>query len=286
MDKSDNASELSSPPVSDDQELQEPDGPLSPSESISSGVSSDTYGSVAGSPGMNDDSLDQVSLCKWEDCFKEFGNMDSLVQHIHDEHVGNRRPKYSCEWLDCPRRGLSQTSRFALVAHMRSHTGEKPFFCNVPECDRSFTRSDALSKHIRTVHEEPARESQAARMDDPPLMSDATVRAYRQVLRTHRASERARYLGKPDLTLVDAPEDDEYHKEPEFEADEEEKSPQALARYLKRKLSWADDVNRELTSRLAEVRRKRKELWLSKELLLQKLLINELGAEEAAKIVH
>lgn len=36
---------------------------------------------------------------------------------------------------------------------MRSHTGEKPFYCTVPECDRNFTRSDALSKHLRTVHE-------------------------------------------------------------------------------------------------------------------------------------
>ncbi|KAL9709079.1 hypothetical protein Ac2012v2_007892 [Leucoagaricus gongylophorus] len=32
------------------------------------------------------------------------------------------------------------------------HTGEKPFTCSKPECDKSFTRSDALAKHMRLQH--------------------------------------------------------------------------------------------------------------------------------------
>jgi uncharacterized Zn-finger protein len=36
---------------------------------------------------------------------------------------------YICDWVGCPRRGKSQGSKFALVAHIRSHTGEKPFTC-------------------------------------------------------------------------------------------------------------------------------------------------------------
>lgn len=47
-------------------------------------------------------------------------------------HIGVHKSNYTCEWATCNRRGLAQTSRFALISHIRSHTGEKPFICSRP----------------------------------------------------------------------------------------------------------------------------------------------------------
>lgn len=104
-------------------------------------LSEDTDGSVPASPthhpGMSqefdDSGQDQVTVCKWEGCEAgDLENMDMLVNHLHDDHIGTRQKKYSCEWSDCTRKGIPHASGYALRAHMRSHTREKPFYCTLP----------------------------------------------------------------------------------------------------------------------------------------------------------
>ncbi|KAJ7231910.1 hypothetical protein B0H12DRAFT_1146148 [Mycena haematopus] len=97
------------------------------------------------------DSDDSVT-CLWEHCGIVYTHLPTLIEHIHSVHIGVHKSNYTCEWASCARRGLPQTSRFALISHIRSHTGEKPFTCARPECDKSFTRSDALAKHMRLQH--------------------------------------------------------------------------------------------------------------------------------------
>ncbi|KAH9961735.1 hypothetical protein BC827DRAFT_1131323, partial [Russula dissimulans] len=93
-----------------------------------------------------------VVTCQWEDCGAAFDDLNTFIRHLHEDHIGVHKSNYTCEWATCTRRGLPQTSRFALISHLRSHTGEKPFTCELPECDKSFTRSDALAKHMRLQH--------------------------------------------------------------------------------------------------------------------------------------
>ena len=106
-------------------------------------ISSDSSGSAPGSPrsanlanAVDERSLggEQVHVCAWDGCpAGDLGNQDELVKHVHDEHVGQtKRAKYSCEWGDCRAKSKVQLSAYALRAHMRSHTKEKPFYCELP----------------------------------------------------------------------------------------------------------------------------------------------------------
>ncbi|RCK60998.1 INO80 complex subunit 1 [Candida viswanathii] len=98
-------------------------------------------------------------ICRWTDCpSSNYTNLTDLVNHLNMTHigtipVGSTASKYICYWENCARYGLEQPSRFALISHCRTHTGEKPYFCPVPECEKHFTRSDALTKHVKGVHE-------------------------------------------------------------------------------------------------------------------------------------
>lgn len=103
-------------------------------------LSEDTDGEVPHARGAgalhgdDDGSLErQVTVCAWDGCkVSDLQTMDLLVAHLHAEHIEGRQRRYTCEWIGCPRKGKSHASAYALKAHLRSHTREKPYVCYLP----------------------------------------------------------------------------------------------------------------------------------------------------------
>ncbi|XP_017310589.1 transcription factor Sp4 isoform X1 [Ictalurus punctatus] len=90
----------------------------------------------------NDPSKKKQHVCHMEGCGKVYGKTSHLRAHLR-WHTGER--PFVCNWIFC---GKRFTRSDELQRHRRTHTGEKRFEC--PECSKRFMRSDHLSKHIKT----------------------------------------------------------------------------------------------------------------------------------------
>ncbi|KAI9887693.1 MAG: hypothetical protein M1823_000442 [Watsoniomyces obsoletus] len=290
-------------------------------------VSSDTSGDIPGSPGsllmLPEDDFwihEQVTKCRWEDCSAgDQGNMDSLVAHIHEEHIGSRQKRYACEWADCSRKGYPHASGYALKAHMRSHTREKPFYCALPECDRSFTRSDALAKHMRTVHE-----TEALRPSDPVPKNHSGPPARPQRLKLifsakppeergppeeddeysgvdedpsahphhhhhhhhHHDNHDAPVMATPELDALAAAAARMQHAQetfpPELEFTDVEMAmpPQSLFRLLRRQLHWTEEEEVWAKGEIESLEKRHKGEWKLKEMMLENTLASELDRQD------
>lgn len=91
------------------------------------------------------------SFCRWSSCSVKFDSIQELVDHVNNLHLSSPSSDNICFWEGCDRFNQPFHNRTSLNAHIRRHTGERPFICN--QCQKSFSRSDALAKHVKSHSE-------------------------------------------------------------------------------------------------------------------------------------
>lgn len=152
------------------------------------------------------------------------------------------------------------------------------------ECDRSFTRSDALQKHYRTVHE-----TEALRPSDPIPKSMQSANKLPRPKSTSKVPHSSNGVHLPSHTNGVSNAGlcwtSSFKNELGFTSEHEALSPKELYRLLRRQVHWAEQEAHSLRESCEALEELRKKEWLDKEILLDQALKTDINWQKRRQII-
>ncbi|KZT59920.1 hypothetical protein CALCODRAFT_430352 [Calocera cornea HHB12733] len=94
-------------------------------------------------------STTEEHICEWENCNAIFDSAAELMLHLTSFHVGSGKNEYWCRWRGCDRNseGRAFASKQKILRHVQSHTGYRPYECEI--CHQFFSEPATLQQHTR-----------------------------------------------------------------------------------------------------------------------------------------
>merc|ERR1712223_985187 len=91
------------------------------------------------------------TICHWVGCDRgDLQTQDELVRHLNEDHIGQNKKSFVCQWNRCSREEKPFKAQYMLVVHIRRHTGEKPHRCTFEMCNKAYSRLENLKTHLRS----------------------------------------------------------------------------------------------------------------------------------------
>lgn len=157
------------------------------------------------------------------------------------------------------------------------------------ECDRAFTRSDALAKHMRTVHE-----TEALRPSDPIPKSmlsgggPSKSSKLKIIIKTPQSHAAGQDDQVDDGSAGDGGIDGDFTPLTEdqgFTAEELAMPLERLCRLCRCQVQWAEEDGQALRAEIRKLQELYKRAWLEKEVLLDQMMKAEVDWHERRRAV-